>query len=539
MNKFFDKNKLFAKFLKKDTNKDHTERIEKSEDETKTQVPSVTKDDSPPGGVRSSGSSGEKKTSAHRKKFPFNLPDKLQIFLSQNGIAYVEIQTNSGPLALTVGCKELNNIIRQHAYDEGVPIRKQLIKEVNEFLIAHAQTSGVIKNVYQRIAPNEDGIELDVGDEKNTRILIRPGKVEILDQKSNTIFCRSSISKAMVIPAPVGNLKLVMKYLNFSDPDQWLLIAYISFILAHAKIESTKFVHLVIQGDRGTGKSFTCDTVILSLIDPNLIGTQVFPGNAKDLAIMSQNSHVLCFDNMRNFRAAMSDILCIASTGGALSNRALYTDADQHILHIHAPLVLNGIHSFINESDLAQRCLQIRTLPLPESDRQSEAVMIKEFKDDFPVIFRGLLDLIAQILKYLPKAKVTQPQRMYDFVHWLAAMEMAEGMPEGKLQSLYSNSLQQAQLDSLMENLLSATLIKFSESFGGSEWTGTPSELFHALVKIIDYGEERSPEWPHNAIALSKRLNGLKASLLTQGVDVVFGRGKERKITIKKIGGQK
>lgn len=540
MSGFFGNNKLLAKYFKGNTDADPAERIEKSEGEIEPQAPSVAKDDSPsPDGVRSSGSSGGQVVSTRSKKFPLNLPDKLQILQSQNGIAYVETQSNGGPLALAVGSKPLNNIIRKLAHDEGVSMRKHNIKEVNEFLIAHAQTSGVTKNVHLRVAPYDDGIEIDLGDEKNSRILVRPGRVEILDQESNTIFCRSPISKPMVMPAGEGNLKPLMKYLNFREEDKWLLIGWLSYTLAHAKIEGAKFVILVIQGDRGTGKTFTCNTVIFSLVDPNLIGTQVFPRNEKDFAIASQNSHVLCYDNMRNFRAQMSDILCIASTGGALGNRALYTDSDQYIHYIHVPLVLNGIHSFISESDLAQRCLQIRTLPLPESTRQSEAAMIKAFEDDLPTIFRGLLDLISNVFKCLPEAKVTQPQRMYDFVHWLAAMERAEGMSEGELQSLYSKSLQQTQLDSLMENFLSATLIEFLGSFKYQEWTGTPNDLLQKLNNFADQGSSYSRDWPNNPIALSKRLNGLKASLLTQGIDIEFGRGKERKITIKKIGEQK
>lgn len=67
--------------------------------------------------------------------------------------------------------------------------------------------------------------------------------------------------------------------------------------------------------------------------------------------------------------------------------------------------------------------------------------MIKELEAEMPVIFRGLLNLISNVFKHLPEAKVTQPQRMYDFVHWLAEMEKAREMPDGALQSLYSKSL--------------------------------------------------------------------------------------------------
>lgn len=258
-----------------------------------------------------------------KKKFPLNLPDKLQLFRDQHGKPFAETKTNGNPLALAVGSKQLDNIIRNFAHDEGVSIRKHNIKEINEHLVAHAEMSGNTRNVYLRVAPTLDGIELDVGDEANTRILIKPGEVKLLGQGSTTFFHRPSISKPMVMPAEKGNLDLLKKYLNLSDTDLLLLIAFISYTLAHPKVKGNKYVILVIQGDQGTGKTSICNNIILPLIDPNLIGTQIFPYNAKNLAISSQNSHVLCFDNMRNFRAAMSDILCIASTGGALGDRVV------------------------------------------------------------------------------------------------------------------------------------------------------------------------------------------------------------------------
>ena len=315
-----------------------------------------------------------------------------------------------------------------------------------------------------------------------------------------------------------------------------LFIAWLSYTLAHPKVSTSKYIILVLQGDQGTGKSFISQLIIM-LLDPSRVGVQVFPGNAKDLTIAGQHAHVLCYDNMRSFRQNMSDILCMASTGGAISNRALYSDADQHVHNLHVALVLNGIHSFINQSDLAQRCLCIRTGAMPESQRKSEAAMDKELEADLPVIFRGLIDLIAAVFKHLPDAEVTNPERMLDFVHWLAAMERAHGIPAGIYQAEYSYVLHEAQLDSLMANLLAAAIIEFAnDRMKDDKWVGSPGELLDKLNLMVSEGTTRSIEWPKNPIALSKRLNSLSASLLTQGISVELGRGNQRTITIKILG---
>ncbi|MCH5375928.1 MAG: hypothetical protein JJ992_18310, partial [Planctomycetes bacterium] len=59
-------------------------------------------------------------------------------------------------------------------------------------------------------------------------------------------------------------------------------------------------------------------------------------------------------DAQRYVTPTMSDAMCTASTGGAISTRQLYTNADQHISPLHGALVLNGIHAFIDQPDLTQ-----------------------------------------------------------------------------------------------------------------------------------------------------------------------------------------
>jgi hypothetical protein len=162
--------------------------------------------------------------------------------------------------------------------------------------------------------------------------------------------------------------------------------------------------------------------------------------------------------------------------------------------------------------------------------------MVKELEDDMPSIFRGLLDLIAAVFQHLPEAEVTNPERMLDFVIWLAAMEKAHGIPPGTFQAAYSDSLHQSQMDSLLDNSLGAALIEFADRMKANKWSGTPAQLHKELNDLTTTGTTYSREWPQNPIALSKRLNALKSSLLTQGVSVEFSRGKKRIITITKQG---
>lgn len=474
-----------------------------------------------------------------RERFPQNLPQKLGLVLGQNGNAYAVMNHAANPHVLPVGCsKRLNNIIREAGRNEGVMLRKAEISEINNSLQAHAETAGIYRDVWYRVAPISGGIEIDLGDEKHTRARITAGQVELVTQGSDALFYRTPVSQPFVMPAEVGNLDLLKKYLNLHSVSAMLFTAWLTYTLAHPKLPTTKFVILVLQGNQGSGKTALCNNVIQKLIDPSEVGVRILPSNGKDFAIAAQNAHVLCYDNVRGFKLSMADMLCIAATGGALTTRQLYSDADQHVLYLHVALVLNGIHSFIDQPDLAQRCLPLQLLPISESNRKSEGQLVIEFQADSPAILRGLFDLIADILTHLPTAEITNPERMIDFVRWLAAMEKAQGVPPGTFQMEYSNALNQGQLDSLLENLLAAAMLEFAEVEIDDTWSGTPSDLLAKLNARANRGTQRSREWPQNPISLSKKLVPLQASLLTQGIRVDLRRGKHRAITINKLGAQ-
>lgn len=470
------------------------------------------------------------------RRFPQNLPHELGLILAQNGKAYAVMRDTRNPYVLAVGSRRLNNIIRELARDEGVNLRKAEISEINDNLQAKAETAGVCKLVGHRVAGIPGGIEIDLGDDSHNHTRITAGKVEIIEAGSETLFCRTPSCQPMVRPAEVGNLKLLKKYLNLDDVSFLLFTAWLSYTLAHPKGPASKYVILVIGGGQGSGKS-VLSRLILQLLDPSSVGVQIVPSNSKDLAIAAQNAHVLCYDNVRSFSPAMADSLCVAATGGALASRQLYTDAEQQVIYLHVALVLNGIHAFVDQPDLAQRCLPLHLPTLPEEKRKSEADMGAELQADLPAIQRGLFDLIAKVFEHLHTAKVTSPTRMIDFSKWLAAMEIANSLPAGVYQDVYCDALNQGQRDSLQECVLAAAVLEYAENHVKGEWSGTPTELLSQLNVQATHGTQRSREWPQNPIALSKRLVPLQAGLLSQGVFVELSRGKHRTITVKTTGG--
>lgn len=473
-----------------------------------------------------------------KERFPGNLPSQLEPFLADDGSVYVSCTDRANSYVVAIKSQHGQALINQFAAEHGVTLSKADRQEITEKLETYAVLQKTIKPIWYRVAPYGKGVEIDVGDEQHTRVRITPGAVDIIVAGSATLFVRSPVMKSIVLPADHGDFNLLRKYLpNLDFFDFLLLVGWLTYTIAHPKAESTKYVILVLDGGQGSGKSFLC-IVIGSLIDPSAVGAQLLHSNSKDLAIAGRNSHILMFDNIRSFTPAMSDTLCVASTGGAISSRTLYTNDGQSVMRLHVAMVLNGIHPFISQSDLAQRCLPITLKPLSPSSRVSEKQLITDFQNDLPVIQRGLYNLIASILQHLPDAEVLYPERMLDFSQWLAALELALGHPKdrlGAIQEHYSEALKQGQLSSLQDNLLGATLIDFAESMRSNSWSGSPTDLYQELTDQVLPTTAKSRDWPQNAIALSKRLHPLQPALLSQNINLSFTRGKSRTITISKI----
>jgi hypothetical protein len=358
-------------------------------------------------------------------KFPESLLNKILAFCDQHGKPYIAAPGKKNPLALRIGSRQANLYLRGILYQAGIKLSSQDLRELNDDLQAHAELSGVVRDVYIRVAPYKDGVEIDRGDNDRTRIRVTSGKVEIIRDGSEIFFYRPTVMRELPMPADHGDLTLFDKFTNIHPVNRMLMYAFMSYTLAHPKVPTTNYPILTVTGEEGSSKSTLCKFT-QQLIDPSIVGAQSFPKNQQDLVIAAEQSHLLIYDNIRIIKHSMADTLCIAASGGTVTNRKLYTDDDLHVYLLHASFILNGIHPFVDQPDLAQRCLPIHLQPIDQKNRQSEAELTSNFETDLPVIFRGLLNLVADVLTHLPSAEITNPERMFEFSRWLDAGPQTE-----------------------------------------------------------------------------------------------------------------
>ena len=459
---------------------------------------------------------------------PHPLLADARIVLGSDGDAYLITDAVGHAQALRIRSRAFKQFCVDQARILGMPIPKRNeMAEIEHLAIAHAESSIERADVWTRVARIDGGVEIDVGDAERTRVQITADGVKEVSS-SDTVFCRPLHAKPLSRPQGPADLERLFQHLPGSNGMRYLLVAWVTYTIAHPKDELTRYVILVLTGGQGCGKTSTTK-LLQRLIDPHVVGAQVLPATVKDLAIATKAAHLVLFDNLRALSPTMADALCIASTGGALAARQLYTDGDQHVVALHGAMILNGLHAFVDQPDLAQRCMQLHLPKIEDGARRSERDIETDLQRDLPQIMAGLYDLTSKVLKAMPTAEGKVSHRMIDFVRWLAAVETVMQTPF--LQDLFVNLQAEGQREALQENLLAATLLQFAGEIGG-RWSGTPSELLDALRRKVSLPDQRSREWPSNPIALSKRLVPLIPAFAEQGIVIELSRGAERQISI-------
>ncbi|MCU8150705.1 RNA helicase domain-containing protein [Vibrio vulnificus] len=403
----------------------------------------------------------------------------------------------------------------------GLTLDKSQVLEIKDKLDGIAGINSETCAPYLRVAPTScgEGRILDVCNRNGTQYQLLNGLVTQIEKDSDVLFISSKDAESLPTLVSEGNWKKLLPYLNMEKRHQFLFIAWLLHTITLVRAPDTAYPLLVVYGGQGTGKSTFCKRIIRALLDPRAAKVKSFPSDKENLAIALQNEFCSIYDNMRTLTAEWSDYLCIAATYGVEEKRKLYSDGDSIKFSLHGSLVLNGIHDFIKEPDLASRSIYISMQQLTAEQRVNSKVMLKKLDDELPEIYTGLLQLLAKILQALPLVTLTQAGRLDEFSRFLAAFEMVTGIQNGYLQNLYLKNQKDSALEALYLNKLAKPLINIAKKVGVNGMKFTPSELFDELIRTTPCHEQKG-EFPKNPIQLGLRVDGLISSLGMAGIRI-------------------
>ncbi len=314
-----------------------------------------------------------------------------------------------------------------------------------------------------------------------------------------------------------GSVELLRPYVNLSDRDFRLLIAW----LAAALRPVGPYPILALYGEQGSAKS-TLAKIVRLLVDPHAVPLLVEPKSTRDLMITALNGWLLAYDNISAIPRWLSDGLCLVATGGGYAGRTEYTSLERTIFQVQRPTVLTGIDEFIRRGDLSDRSIILHLSPIPESARRREDEMWAALERDRARIFGGLLDAIVVGLREMPNVRLARLPRMADFAAASEAIGRGLGWPAGTILADYEANRREASVTQIEDSLVATVLLQNAGRLGA--WSGSPSDLHADLSTAIGPNAARSVRWPKSPERLTNELRRIAPQLRMNGLNITFGR---------------
>lgn len=370
-----------------------------------------------------------------------------------------------------------------------------------------------------RIGQHEGAIYLDLCNETWQAVEITADGWRVVDNPP----VRFRRAKAMLpLPMPEkGDVSEIRRFVNIEDRD-WPVVA--GWMLAALR-PTGPYPALVLHGEQGSSKSTAC-RLLRSVIDPNAAPIRAEPRDGRDLVIAANNGWVVALDNVSHLHGWLSDALCRLSTGGGFSTRTLYENDEESIFDAQRPVLMNGIEVVAKRSDLLDRSLLVGLPVIPEHGRRTERDLMAKFGRARPRILGGLLDAVSVALANLDGTVLEQNCRMADFAQWATAGEAGLELAAGAFMAAYRANRGAANDAALESNPVGQAVLKLME--GRQRWSGTPTELLHALEQVADEKTLRMRSWPKAANTLSGILGRLAPNIRAVGIDVEHGKSGRR-----------
>ncbi len=376
-------------------------------------------------------------------------------------------------------------------------------------LRGQAQFEGEACEVFTRIAKTEAGYWLDLCNDAWQCVQVTATGWAVVAGAGAPLFTRSASMRPMPVPERGGKLDALWPLVNVPEADRLMVLAWMLECLR----ADTPHVVLELVGEQGSAKSST-QRALRRLIDPNQADLRAAPKSVEDVWIAARNSHLVSLENLSHLPPQYQDALCVLATGGGYSARTLYTNAEETIIELRKPIVLNGISVIVTAQDLLDRCLHI-DLPTIHS-RELAGDMEARFEAAQPALLGALLHLFVKVLATLPSVSIAPEHRprMADFAALGEAVFRVHGKPAGAFLTRYGDMRKDGVLRTIDASPVGAALVAYLAAM--------PGAFNDTLSKLLDYLEPYRPHgeaWPKSAKGLGDALRRLAPALRLIGFE--------------------
>ncbi len=434
-------------------------------------------------------------------------------------IARFNVSSHHETLLLNERSNELRRyLVYTYSENEDGQPNSESLKIAMQNICARARFEGKKCTTFTRIGWHDNKTYLDLCDDEWNTVEISDEGWELLQEPAPCIFLRSKGMEPLPIPKGGGKITKIRHIINYGNKNTLILL--IGWLMG--TLSRGPYAHLIITGPPGSAKSSTMK-YLCSLIDPNVKIRKGLPKDYRDLAITSEKSHIITFDNISVLSPNHQDIMCRIATGDSFSTRMLYSDDDEIIKSLKSPIILNGINNPASQKDLLDRSI-VTPLPRIGSDkRKSEEECNRFFEIYHPQILGAILDGVSKALYNLPHIELETNPRLMDFCKFVEAAMPAFGIEEGKFTRLFNENQNDHSPDFIIRNPIVQTLIELLKENNLIEMN--PTELYEELSRISN--DSNSAGWPGSPSALSRFLHKHAAHMKELGIN--YKKGKDNK----------
>jgi hypothetical protein len=405
------------------------------------------------------------------------------------------------------------------------------IRRVVGMLEAKARFTTGMPDVFVRVGQNGDGADtayfLDLGDSSGRAVAIGDQGWSVVD-RPGVHFRRPGGLLGLPVPARDGSIDLLRSYVNLTEPDFRLVVAWLTAALRPVG----PYPILVLNGEQSSGKS-TLARILRLLIDPQTCPVLALPSSTENLMATALNGWLLAYENISTIPDWLSDCICQLAFGGGFAGRTRFTNDERSNIYAQRPVILVGIDDFVLRGDLRDRSVFLHLPAISETRRQTERAFWPAFRADYPRILGGVLDAIVGGLRELPSVNLTDLPRMADYAEWGEAISRGLGWGADTFISTYKDNRKEATQILLEDSPVATVLIALARK--GVYWSGKPQDLYQAVVKVT--GHTLGPRWPKTISKFGSELRRIAPQLRLHGISINFDRrGGDRIVTLKMEG---
>jgi putative DNA primase/helicase len=365
-----------------------------------------------------------------------------------------------------------------------------------------------------RVGGSTEEIWLDLGGRDWELVKVtKEGWRLVTDGVPSVRFIRKPGMLALPMPVKGGNIQELRPFLNLRDEDFVLDVGW----LLGALRPKGPYAVAIKSGVSNSAKTSGA-LALKRAIDPNYADLRPFRSE-DDMYIGANSSWIQAYDNISRIKADDADVLCRISTGIGYAKRALRTDADQFLMRVCRPIVLNGIPNDLAErGDLATRVI-IQELPaLDEETQKFEEEFWQEYEAAHPRILGALLNGVVGAMRGYREVSLQGfgTIRLADFARWAEAGCRALGFEKDEFLTAFTGSQERAMRIAFNQDLVARAVALLIEQNPGV-WRGNTKPLLAALEKAVRKAKQTDilehKAWPKNDTWLGRLLRRSAAVL--------------------------